>query len=281
MARRAIGSFLRGAGAGTLLVFALFAMTGIRGASSGETFYDPAAARAVLAQPAAPGALSVLFIGNSHIFHNDVAGQMAVLATSAGVPPPRVAQIVEGGAALAEAAQLPEVRALAGDPAWDVVVLQERALEPLFPKERTLSEAAIALLAGQARRAGARVVIYGVWPRAPGNELYRLGPSRWFMGPSDPEEMNAMLKAELSRIAEDAGADLVHVGDDWLRAAAVLPPGTLYWPDGYHSSLAGGYLAAARLAAALTGVSPEAMRHVPEGLDPAIAGKISEALAAR
>ena len=149
--------------------------------------------------------MRVLFIGNSHTYFNDMPEIFAELARKKGIAC-EVTMITHGGWFLHQHQKEPEVRfnILYGN--YDYVVLQEHA-HPFGPKEDML-EAAMAINQW-IQEAGQRKM----------TEAYR-------------------------EMAEQLGAVLAPVGEEWWQYKQAHPETEMYAPDGEHASETGSRLAA-------------------------------------
>ena len=169
--------------------------------------------------------LSVLFVGNSHTYYNDMPGTVRRLALEAGFHC-RVAMIAHPGWFLSQHVADPEARFNILYGGYDYVVLQEHA-HPFGPEQR-FREAAAALN-GWIREAGSRPVIYETWARK-----------------AEPEAQARMNEAH-RRVAEEIGALLAPVGERWWDWIKAHPDAEMYDPDGAHASAAGSEFAAAQI----------------------------------
>ncbi|AKF07974.1 YncE family protein [Sandaracinus amylolyticus] len=220
--------------------------------------------------PADAGPPDVLFVGNSYVFVNDVAGHYRAI-----VPGGRVEEVTEGGYTFAQHAADARTegtalaRALDEDGAFDVVVLQEQSqIGGFYPvdADRIASIAGASELGALARARGARVVLYATWGR-------ERGDTSGFPPYTTYRSMQAMLDAGylgLAALLRDEGVDvrIAPVGgafhavhDDVVRAggdpyAEGSDFDALYEPDESHPSLRGAYLAACVIAATITGDDP-------------------------
>lgn len=187
----------------------------------------------------AAGHRGVLFIGNSLTFHNDLPATVAGLARAAGGPTLEVHASTIPGGTLGSAWDDGRALAFVRAAPWWAVVLQEQSERPL--RDPQAMRAAALRFAAVARRAGARVVIYGTWPdrRAP--------------------ETTRALDAAFRRVARDARAEVALTGPAWTRALAERIP--LWAEDGVHPTPAGTYLAACVIYRVLTGRSPLGLSH--------------------
>lgn len=167
-------------------------------------------------------AVSILFIGNSHTYFNDMPLMVQRRASEAGLDC-RVTMIAHGGWFLAQHAEEPDVRfnILHGD--YGYVVLQEHA-HPFGPEEK-FREAAVRLNEW-IRQAGSVPVIYATWARK-----------------AEPEAQELMNEAH-RRVAREIGALLAPVGEEWPRNLKSHPDTEFYASDGAHASPAGSDFAA-------------------------------------
>jgi hypothetical protein len=122
---------------------------------------------------------------------------------------------------------------------WDFVVLQEQSQLPLRHRDRMLENAA--LLAGAAREAGARPVMYMTWApeRRPG--------------------MIEILADAYTEVAGEIDAAVAPVGRAWQRSLERRPELELHGVDGSHPNPRGSYLAACVIYATLTGRDPRGL----------------------
>ena len=166
--------------------------------------------------------VSILFIGTSHTFVNDVPLTVKALALE-NEWTCRVGMIAHGGWFLGQHVKEPDVRfnILYGE--YDYVVLQEHA-QPFGPVE-SFREAAVTLT-GWIHRAGAVPVLYGTWARK-----------------TEPEIQPYMNETHRA-IAEETGSLLAPVGERWQSRRMSSPEAELYGEDGAHASPAGSAFAA-------------------------------------
>ena len=185
-------------------------MTGAPGSGSrprGEARRDP---------------LSILFIGNSHTYMNDLPLLVKRLAEEAGFNC-RVTMLAHGGWHLADHLGEPEARFNIAFGGYDCVVLQEHA-HPFGPEARVL--ASVKALCRLIRAAGSVPVLFSCWARK-----------------SEPEKQEDMDAAH-GRIAAETGALLAPVGRAWSERLRSDPGAGLYAEDGEHASPEGSLLAA-------------------------------------
>ncbi len=169
-----------------------------------------------------PNPLKLLFIGNSHTYVNDLPALVRELAREDGCEA-QVVMIAHGGWYLFQHVKEPDVRFNIRFGGYDYVILQEHS-HP-FDRIEDYKEAA-ETLAGWAREAGARPVIYGTCA----------------MEAQEPEQerMNRVNR----ELAEELGAVLAPVGESWWDYKRSHPELKLYAEDGAHASLSGSEYAA-------------------------------------
>ena len=166
--------------------------------------------------------LSVLFIGNSHTYFNDMPLMVKARAEEAGYDC-AVTMLAHPGWFLAQHAEQPDVRFNILFGSYDYVVLQEHA-HPFGPVEKFRE--AVGTLTEWIRQAGSVPVIYETWARK-----------------SEPEKQADMSAAHRS-ISEEFGALLAPVGEGWQSYMLAHPDIEMYFADGAHASPAGSEFAA-------------------------------------
>ena len=184
--------------------------------------FGPACTAATSVNPAPPS--SILFIGNSLTYTNDLPAMVERIARAAGdsvrigtVAGPNMAVIdhtVGGSDAAAELARGP----------WSFVVLQQGPTPPGICRD-TLVIAAMRL-APKIRDAGARPALFLPWAR------------RAF-----PQSLETAGESATAA-ARAVGGVVVPVGIAWRKALEADPELSLYGADGYHPAPAGTLLAA-------------------------------------
>ena len=166
--------------------------------------------------------LSILFIGNSHTYFNDMPLMVQKRAVDAGYEC-RIVMHAHGGWFIAQQAEEPDVRFNILHGGFDYVVLQEHA-HPFGPEEK-FRDAAIALNS-MIREAGSIPVIYETWARR-----------------AEPEAQAHMNEVH-ERVAEEIGALIAPVGENWWEYQKCWPNLEMYAEDGEHASEAGSDFAA-------------------------------------
>ena len=178
------------------------------------------------------GDITVLFVGNSFTFVNDMPLMVDRLADAAHEPRGLYVKTqAPPGAKLSDHASDGAVAELLTDRPWDYVVLQEQSLIPSLAFERSFMLEDGSALTDLIRANGARALLYETWG-------YRDGA---WSGDSFPA-MEARTEAGYAALAKATGAQIAGVGPGFARAVATVPD--LWDEDGMHPSRAGSYLAA-------------------------------------
>ena len=166
--------------------------------------------------------LGILFIGNSHTYCNDMPAMVKRRAEEDGFDC-RVTMLAHPNWFLSQHAGEPDVRFNILYGKYDYVVLQEHA-HPFGPEEAFLEAAAA--LNRMIREAGSTPVILECWARKNEPELQ--------------EHMNEVHR----RVAEEIGALVAPVGENWWNCIRSCPDLEMYDGDGAHASRAGSEFAA-------------------------------------
>ena len=207
--------------------------------------------------------LDALFVGNSYVYVNDVAGRYAAIARAFS-PTVRVEQVTKGGYRLAQHAAdartdgTPLARALRApaETRFDAVTLQEQSQEGGFQiNSRLASIEAFSQLAALARAMAARVVLYETWGYRDGDPSNGLIGYGTYTGMQD--RLDLAYHATATRLGEEGadvrvapvgGAfrvvheDVTRAGGDPAAVGSAFH--ALYEADGSHPSPRGAYLAA-------------------------------------
>ncbi len=166
--------------------------------------------------------ISILFIGNSHTYYNDMPRMVQRRAADEGYDC-RITMIAHGGWYLSQHVKEPDVRFNILYGGYDYVVLQEVA-HPFGPEEQFAEAAAI--LNAWIREAGSTPVLYETWAAE--------------ARPEDQAYMNEVHH----RIAEEIGALVAPVGENWWGYKDSWPDRKMYASDGEHASEFGSDFAA-------------------------------------
>ncbi|MEX2651460.1 MAG: hypothetical protein WD473_03300 [Acidimicrobiia bacterium] len=193
---------------------------------------------------------SVLFIGNSYTFYNNLPQMVSDLADSAGQRI-EVDSVAVAGAWLEDHIREGTAgeRIRSGD--FDYVVIQEQSAVPSDPnlaRER-MYPAAIAL-ASDAALSGASLVLFETWGHLSGFSQ---------TGHSSYQSMQNAINSTYHELSDLLGKPLAPVGEAWQISLTSARGIRLHQSDRSHPTLEGSYLAALVITATITGESPDDM----------------------
>lgn len=193
-----------------------------------------------LGKIAAATSVTVLFVGNSLLYMNDLPTQFKKFAAESSLHAEvDVRSITAGGATLSDHWKRGE--ALAQLRQWHpkFLVLQGQSTEPLSAPQNFSYYAR--LFKDQADALQTRTVLFATWARPAGDPFYKETVSG-----GSPVEMQTRLNSAYASLAQNIGATLAPIGVAFEQAKRNAP--TIHLQDGtQHPSPAGTYLAAAVL----------------------------------
>ena len=184
--------------------------------------------------------LSVLFIGNSYTYFNDMPQSIfAPMAEKAGLPC-EVTSATKGGAKLIQYMDPDRphyaiLRDAIGEHSFDWVILQEQSHTPVTnePLFRKGASEVMAFLCGRAKH----FLFYGTWGRKEGSKT--LIPLCMTSA-----QMTDALAAAYDRVGAELGVPVAHVGKAFAAYRKEHPEAELYNPDCSHPSELGSRIAA-------------------------------------
>ncbi|MCU0611705.1 MAG: hypothetical protein MUE60_07960 [Candidatus Eisenbacteria bacterium] len=217
----------------------------------------------VLVRSAAAGSFSVVFLGNSHTYFNDLPGLVQSLA-EAGGDTVIAASSTPGGCSFSYPPNAhlltPSSIALLEAGGWDYVVLQEQSQIPCIPylRDSYMYPGAMALDSiAHAHTPCCVTVFYMTWGHnhhGPWVETFGGFASPEF---ADYDAMQDSVTAAYVRLADSLSTPVAPVGVAWQNAYhGGIPLDLLFNADQYHPALAGSYLAACVFYATLFQKSP-------------------------
>ena len=220
----------------------------------------------VEAQSTAAGKrVSILFIGNSYTFVNDLPGVLKSMAANSTEPVDLATDgILIGGASLKAHWEAKGTTERIRNGEWDYVVLQEQSLLPIENPDAMLDYGN--RLGRVIRSAKAKPVVYLTWARK-----------------TRPSSQDSLNRAYL-QLARQIDAIVVPVGPAWQSVQRLDPSLELYDADGSHPSPLGTYVAAATFHRVLFGrlpstttaqnLSPQTVALVHRAVEDAVVGFI-------
>lgn len=198
---------------------------------------------------------SLLFIGNSYTYYNDMPTALfAPIAQAAGYRVD-VTAITKGAHTLAKHADPADeygakvTAALTGEKKYDFILLQEQSLRPAAQSPASFF-GAVRNLSARIRATGAEPILYATWGRKAGASA--LDTYGW-----TNESMTYRLAAGYAAIGAELDIPVVHVGLAFHAVYKNRAETELYNADLSHPSYAGSYLAAMTLFAGVFGIDPK------------------------
>jgi hypothetical protein len=197
--------------------------------------------------------VTVLFIGNSYTYTNDLPGMFAGLAR-AGKHRVLTQMEAPGGWGLADHVKSSQTLKTLNSPKWDYVVLQEQSVVPAFAQLRSADMyPAARLLVAQIRQVKAAPIFFLTWAHRGGVPEYDLvgyGP------------MQDQIDTGYQKIAQELNVPIAPAGYAWWIAMNQNPQLDLWQADGSHPNPEGTYLAACVFYAVIFRESPEGLSYI-------------------
>ncbi len=194
---------------------------------------------------------SVLFIGNSYTYVNDLPSLLNSIVTAQG-DYLYVDSRTQGGATFQVHAGNASTYTKINNYPWDYVVLQAQSQEPSFPDNQvntnTLPYAQQIADSVYANHFCSEVLMFMTWGRENGDPQW--APISTFEG------MNERLRLAYLRMADSVQGSVSPVGSAWRYVRENYPTIQLYSSDGSHPSFAGSYLAACTFYASIYRKTP-------------------------
>ena len=219
----------------------------------------------------AQDSVSVLFIGNSYTYFNNMPQLLEDIASSKGDIVYQSSQVAGGATFNYHANNAATYAAINSEP-WDFVVLQAQSQEPSFPDNQvnteTLPYAEQMADSIYANNFCSEALFFMTWGRENGDPQW--APISTFEG------MNDRLRSAYMRFADSTQGAVSPVGSAWRYVRENYPAIDLYSADGSHPSLEGSYLAACTFYASVFRKTPVGATYIST-LDPVVAGQLQSA----
>ena len=193
-----------------------------------------------VAKAAIAASVSVLFVGNSLTYTNDLPTTFKKFAAESTLHiEVSVHSITPGGATFCDHWKRGQVAAQLREQHPNFLILQGQSVEPLSSPQNFSYYARLFKM--EADQTGTKTILFGTWARPPGDSYYKDLSSG-----GSPAEMQTRLNSAYAALAQNLGATLAPIGVGFERAELDAPTVSLL--DGtQHPSPAGTYLAAAIL----------------------------------
>jgi len=187
--------------------------------------------------------ISVLFVGNSYTYANDMPRMLSSIASSFGERVEAI-MIAPGGYGWKEHAQNATTQARIRERNWTFVVLQEQSQRPDWPAyQLQLDVYPPALQLDKLiheGHSGTKTVFFETWGHRDGDK----GNCANLPETCTYEGMQSRLSATYAELARQTGGMRAPVGTAWQKVRIAHPEINLYDSDGIHPSRQGSYLAA-------------------------------------
>lgn len=215
--------------------------------------------------------ISVLWVGNSYIYVNDLPTMVSQLALSKG---DKISFDLKtnGGFTFQSHYNDPTTFSKIESKPWDYVVLQAQSQEPSFPtgqvNSQTLPYATYLCDSVYENRYCSQPMFFMTWGRENGDPQWDSINTFY--------KMNERLRLAYLRFVDSTESSVSPVGSAWRYVRDNYPTIQLYSGDGSHPSVAGSYLAASTFYASLFRKSPVGASYIST-LDPVTAQVLQEA----
>jgi hypothetical protein len=217
-------------------------------------------------------ARTILFLGHSRTYYNDMPDMVRGLADSANVPQKyQIMMRALPGASLEKLWKDAEVQRLLEEKRWDDVIIQGEGRAHSSESKLADFKYYGELLIRKAQRRGARTALIVNWNYGP--EIFRGEPA------GAMEAFDQAIQRDYRALADRAGAGLINSAVAWQIISSVEPSIPLYKEDGNHPTLQGSYLSALTVLACLTGTDDLSATYAPWGLRQEQAALIRKAMA--
>ena len=224
--------------------------------------------------PNAGRTLTVMFVGNSLTFVNDLPAMLVDIASS----DPGAATGLQVKAETYPDATLDQLRTQTGALAWaqnhhvDNVVLQEHSYWYEAPEQFQPAVQSAQAWIDALRPTGATPVLFEVWADGDGSEVYTDRQYSTF-GSTSAHDAQSVIASTRS-LASRVGAGVAPVGQAFDTARQTPGAPDVWGPDRHHPSVAGTYLAALVFYRQFTGRSGAEATWRPGGLSAEDAAKL-------
>ncbi|MDE1152719.1 MAG: hypothetical protein PW788_09305 [Micavibrio sp.] len=210
--------------------------------------------------------VSVLFIGNSYTYYNDMPQMVADIAAGdmGNSVIYQIQSATRGGKSLTALLQDQDIVNLVSARLWNYVVLQEQSFWAMAPESVEVTANAARDWVGKIKAEGAKPLLYVTWARQPNSYWYT---DRQFGFTKSPHYMQGQLDQSSAVLGQQLGMVTVPVGDAFATALQQDEKWPLYAEDSSHPSRLGSYLAALVFYKTISGRSPESTTYAPADMD--------------
>jgi len=219
--------------------------------------------------------LSVLFLGNSYIFVNDLPAMLVQIASSdlSNRTQLNVRSVTRSGARLSDLWDSGEALRVLQSQHWDYVILQEQSLWAVNPSQIADTFEAATKWNKEITQQHGRTILFDSWAREPESPWYS-DPQYSGLDMENASHMQQIFDQRTKELGVKLGASVANIGDYWAMTEKQVPGLNLFASDGSHPSAAGTYLTALVFYRALTGSPLNNIHYAPEGVSSAAAGQL-------
>ncbi len=212
--------------------------------------------------------VSILFIGNSFTYVNDIPDMVVQIASSDATNKVQleVRSVTRGGADLNYMFHSAQASNVLKQQHWDYLVLQEQSQWTGSQARIDDTYAAVDNWTQAARQVRATPILYETWADKAGSPAYSDPRSYFFR--QTPDQVQEDIDAQSSALARHFGMAVVLVGRYWAYAEEQSNAPDLYAADHHHPSVAGSYLTALIFYHFFTGNALTQIRYHPPELTP-------------
>ncbi len=204
---------------------------------------------------------SILYIGNSRTFYNNMPAMVRKIADSAKSSEKyHIVMHAIGGARLIDHWNNQNVQNLLKQK-WSDVVIQEQSGAQLNDEDNSNFHTYGARLVQEIRLSGAKPALFVTWQYNDNNEVYAKYP--YFK-----TKLFGLIQSNHQLLANNSGAYMVNVGNAWERLRLYHPAFSLYEPDGNHPSIYGSYLTALMFYKYFSGNNLSQVSYIPKEIKP-------------
>lgn len=211
---------------------------------------------------------TVLIVGNSRTYSNNMPAMLRALSASAESPIKLEVETVASAGATFQDHSFDgrALRLLAKG--WDEVILQAESASQATEKKADLFNRYGPRLAKAAAMREGRPTLLVNWP---------YDQSMYDHPDYDRAQHLAFLRRINARLAEEANLDRLNLAGVW-ESVRLSNTDVALTTDGNHPSIAGSYLYALAVYKHVTGTDVTPLQYVPDGLDPTVAATFREAV---
>lgn len=208
------------------------------------------------AKPFAEPPESVLFLGNSFTYKNNLPAMLGAIASANGKTL-ATGKVAKPGLTIHRHSRIKDAQVALASREWDVMVLQGMSVEPIFFRKKMIEGAKV--LAAKCGKA--RPMVFMTWAYKTDKTFIKKWGGKNGFTAEDIEAMHPKMQDILEEgyreMAKAINANVAPVGLAWEAAQKKHPDWELYLKDEYHPGPLGTYLSALVFYRCLYGSLPQ------------------------